>query len=156
MSQYVQGAGDVNQNYEKLLGLPNNFGQSGFPNIGANLIMPYGGSQYNYGMNQMITNFDQNMTKILGKHQIVFGGRYGHERFGYLPDRQADTIAFSNQATAVYDPATGANYGAVPTLASSTLIFFSAQPVPTAKSRTPHSATSANRKLTSTFKITTA
>jgi hypothetical protein len=31
MRQYVQGAGDVNQNYEKLLGLPNNFGQAGFP-----------------------------------------------------------------------------------------------------------------------------
>jgi hypothetical protein len=114
MRQYVQGAGDVNQNYEKLLGLPNNFGQSGFPTIGANLIMPYGGSQYNYGMNQMITNLDQNMTKILGRHQIQFGGRYRHERFGYLPDRAADTIAFSNQATAVYDPATGSNYGARP------------------------------------------
>lgn len=114
MSQYVQGAGDVNQNYEKLLGLPNNFGQSGFPEIGGNLIMPYGGSQYNYGMNQMLTNFDHNMTKIAGKHQIQFGGRYRHERFGYLPDRAADVINFSNQATAVYDPATGANYGARP------------------------------------------
>ena len=112
MRQYVQGASDVNQNYEKLLGLPNNFGQSGFPTIGANLIMPYGGSQYNYGMSQIITTLDENMTKIAGKHQFQFGGRYRHERFGYLPDRQADTIAFSNQATAVYDPATGTNYGA--------------------------------------------
>jgi hypothetical protein len=43
---YVQGGGDVNQNYEQLLGLPNNFGQSGFPTIGSNLIMPYGGSQF--------------------------------------------------------------------------------------------------------------
>jgi hypothetical protein len=112
MRQYVQGAGDVNQNYEKTLGLPNNFGQSGFPNIGANLIMPYGGSQYNYGMSQRITNLDQNMTKIWGKHTTQFGARYRHEKFGYLPDRQADTIAFSGLATAVYDPATGANYGA--------------------------------------------
>ncbi len=112
MRQYFQGAGDVNQNYEQLLGLPNNFGQSGFPNIGANLIMPYGGSQFNYGMSQRLTNFDQNMTKIWGKHTTQFGGRYRHEKFGYLPDRAADTIAFSNLATAVYDPATGANYGA--------------------------------------------
>jgi len=113
MRQYVQGAGDVNQNYEKLLGLPNNFGQSGFPTIGANLIMPYGGSQYNYGESQILTNFDQNFTKIFGKHQFQFGARYRHERFGYLPDRAADTIAFSNQATAVYDPATGTNYGSL-------------------------------------------
>jgi len=112
MRQYFQGAGDVNQNYEKLLGLPNNFGQSGFPNIGNNLIMPYGGSQFNYGMSQMLTNLDQNMTKISGKHTLQFGGRYRHERFGYLPDRQADSVTFSSLATAVYDPATGANYGA--------------------------------------------
>jgi hypothetical protein len=114
MRQYVQGAGDVNQNYEKLLGLPNNFGQSGFPTIGANLIMPYGGSQYNYGMSQILSTLDENMTKIWGKHEFQFGARYRHERFGYLPDRQADTIAFSNQATAVYDPATASNYGARP------------------------------------------
>jgi hypothetical protein len=110
MRQYVQGGGDVNQNYEKILGLPNNFGQSGFPNIGANLITPYGGSQYNYGMSQRLFNFDQNMTRILGRHTLQFGGRYRHETFGYLPDRQSDTIAFSNLATAVYDPSTGANY----------------------------------------------
>jgi hypothetical protein len=113
MRQYFQGAGDVTQNYQRILGLPNNFGQSGFPEIGSNLIMPYGGSQFNYGMSQMLTNVDENMTKISGKHTIQFGGRYRHERFGYLPDRQADTVAFSNLATAVYDPATGANYGAL-------------------------------------------
>src|SRR6266436_370436 len=98
-------------NYESLLGLPNNFGQTGFPAIGSNLIMPYGGSQWNYGMNQRIDTADENLTKIWGKHQLAFGGRYRHERFGYLSDRSADTIAFSNQATAVYDPTSGVNYG---------------------------------------------
>jgi Carboxypeptidase regulatory-like domain len=111
---YVEGGGDVNQNYERLLGLPNNFNQTGFPTIGANLIMPYGGSQFNYGMSQILTTIDENMTKIWGNHQFAFGGRYRHERFGYLPDRSADTIAFTNQATALYDPSTGANYGAMP------------------------------------------
>jgi hypothetical protein len=111
---YVQGAGDVNLDYEKILGLPNNFGQSGFPNIGSNLLTPYGGSQYNYGMSQIISTLDENLTKVWGKHQLQFGGRYRHERLGYLPDRAADTISFSNQATGVYDPATGANYGVKP------------------------------------------
>ncbi len=110
---YVQGGGsNVNEDYESLLGLPNNFGQSGFPTIGSNLIMPYGGSQFNYGMSQIISTLDENLTKIIGKHELAFGGRYRHERFGYLPDRSADTVAFSNLATADYDPATGANYGA--------------------------------------------
>ncbi len=76
--------------------------------------MPYGGSQWYYGMSQIISTLDENMTKIWGKHQLAFGGRYRHERFGYLSDRSPDTIAFSNLATAVYDPTTGANYGAKP------------------------------------------
>ncbi|MDQ6675851.1 MAG: carboxypeptidase-like regulatory domain-containing protein [Acidobacteriota bacterium] len=109
---YVQGGGDTNANYENLLGLPNNFGQSGFPTIGANLIMPYGGTQFNYGISQILSNLDENMTKIMGRHQLQFGGRYRHERFGYLSDRSPDTIAFTSQATALYDPSTGANYGA--------------------------------------------
>ena len=118
---YVQGGGDSNRNYEQLLGLPNNFGQSGFPSIGAgsmtvssNLLTPYGGTQFNYGMSQILSTLDENLTKIAGKHQLAFGGRYRHERFGYLPDRSSDTIAFSNLATADYDPTTGANYGALP------------------------------------------
>ena len=85
-------------------GLPNNFGQTGFPAIGSNLLMPYGGSQWNYGMSQIIATLDENLNKIWGKHQFAFGGRFRHERFGYLSDRSPDQIAFTNLATAVYDP----------------------------------------------------
>ncbi len=121
---YVQGANISNQNYEAQLGLPNNFGQVGFPTIGSNLIMPYGGSQFNYGMSQILSTLDENLTKVWGKHQLVFGGRYRHERFGYLSDRSADTIAFSNQATAVYDPTSGANYTAKPNTGYADADFF--------------------------------
>lgn len=121
---YVQGADISNQNYEAQLGLPNNFGQTGFPTIGSNLIMPYGGSQFNYGMSQILSTLDQNFTKVLGNHLLAFGMRYRHERFGYLSDRSADTIAFSSQATAVYDPSTGANYGAKPNTGYADADFF--------------------------------
>ncbi len=107
---YVQGNNISNQDYESQLGLPNNFGQVGFPTIGSNLIMPYGGSQFNYGMSQILSNLDENLNKIWGKHQLAFGGRYRHERFGYLSDRSADTIAFSALGTADYDQTSGANY----------------------------------------------
>ncbi len=109
---YIEGNPVSLGNYEAQLGLPNNFGQIGFPEIGSNLIMPYGGSQWNYGMNQRIGTIDENMTKVWGKHTFTFGGRYRNERFGYLSDRAPDQTAFSNQATAIYDPSTGANYGA--------------------------------------------
>jgi hypothetical protein len=110
--------------YEQILGLPNDFSQAGFPAIGSNLIMPYGGSQWYYGMSQILTTLDQNFTKAYGKHQLAFGGRYRHERFGYLSDRSPDTVAFSNLATAVYDPTTGANYGAKPNTGYADADFF--------------------------------
>jgi hypothetical protein len=113
-SMYVEGNPVSQANYEAQLGLPNNFGQIGFPAIGTNLIMPYGGSQWNYGMNQRIDNIDQNFNLIKGKHQFAFGGRYRHERFGYLSDRSPDMVAFSRLATAIYDPTTGANYNPRP------------------------------------------
>jgi hypothetical protein len=113
MRQYVQGGGPINEDYEQELGLPNNFGQTGFPNIGANLIMPYGGSQFNYGMSQVLSNIDENLTKVIGRHQLAFGGRYRHERFGYLPDRSSDTLTLGAYATAEIDPTSGANYTAL-------------------------------------------
>ena len=121
---YVQGNQASLANYEQQLGLPNNFGQVGFPAIGANLTMPYGGSQWYYGMSQIISTLDQNFIKSVGKHQLTFGGRYRHERFGYLSDRSPDTIAYSNLATAVYDPTTGANYGAKPNTGYADADFF--------------------------------
>jgi hypothetical protein len=115
---YVQGNQASLADYEQQLGLPNNFGQIGFPAIGsANgaipaLLMPYGGSQWYYGMSQMLATLDENVNKIWGKHQLAVGGRIRHERFSYLSDRSPDQIQFSNLATAIYDPTTGANYGA--------------------------------------------
>ena len=111
---YVEGNEASKANYEQQLGLPNNLGNPGFPAIGANLIMPYGGSQWNYGMSQRLTTIDENLNKIWGKHQFAFGGRWRHEKFGYLSDRSPDQITFTNLATAIYDPASGANYAPRP------------------------------------------
>ncbi|MBY0506823.1 MAG: carboxypeptidase-like regulatory domain-containing protein [Bryobacteraceae bacterium] len=108
---YVEGNDASRKNFEKQFGLPNNFGQIGFPAIGANLLMPYGGSQWNYGMSQRVSTLDQNFNKIAGKHQFAFGARIRHEKFGYMSDRSPNTIAYSNQATGLYDPSTGINFG---------------------------------------------
>jgi hypothetical protein len=121
---YVQGNQASLADYEAQFGLPNDFGQGGFPAIGSNLIMPYGGSQWNYGMSQILSTVDENLKKIWGKHQLTFGGRYRHERFGYLSDRSPDTVVYSNLATAEYDPTTGANYGAKPNTGYADADFF--------------------------------
>ncbi|NDJ13783.1 MAG: hypothetical protein EBY17_21740 [Acidobacteriia bacterium] len=121
---YVQGNQVSLGNFEKQFGLPNNFGNVGFPDIGANLFMPYGGSQWYYGMSQRVSTLDENLNKVWGKHQLAFGFRFRHERFAYLSDRSPDQIAFSTLATAVYDPTTGANYGARPNTGNQNADFF--------------------------------
>jgi hypothetical protein len=108
--QYVGGGGNPNLNYEQMMGLPNNFGETGFPNTSGEISI-LSTTQYQYKENQIIANVDENLTKTMGKNQMQFGGRFRHERFQYLPDRSSDTIAFSTQGTALEQPSTGTNYG---------------------------------------------
>lgn len=110
---YYGAGGTPNANFEKMLGLPNNFGQPGFPQIGTNLVMNYSGTQFNYGSSQVLTNIDENLSKTINRHQLFFGGRYRHERIGALPDRTQDTIAFNGMATGLIDPKSGAGYSAL-------------------------------------------
>jgi hypothetical protein len=110
--QNTIGGGHPELNYEQMLGLPNNFGATGFPDIDPSGFANLFGTQWNYDEAQIITNIDENLSKTLGKHLLQFGGRYRHERFGYLPDRTHDTISFNGQATALENPASGANYAA--------------------------------------------
>jgi hypothetical protein len=121
---YVVGNDVSMQNYEKQFGLPNNLGNIGFPAIGANLFMPYGGSQWFYGMSQRVSTIDQNFNKIWGKHQFAFGVRIRHERFAYLSDRSVDEVTFTNQATGIYDPTTGINFGTRPNTGNQNADFF--------------------------------
>jgi carboxypeptidase family protein len=111
-NQYVHDGGSVTADYESKIGLPNNFGEGGFPTIGTGLVSPYSGNQGGYRGTQIISNIDENLSKTVGLHQLQFGGRYRHERLGYLPDRQSDTIAFGNYASALENPASGTNYTA--------------------------------------------
>jgi hypothetical protein len=99
---YVQGNEVSLGNFGKQFGLPNNFGNVGFPDIGANLFMPYGGSQWYYGMSQRVSTLDENLNKVWGKHQLAFGFRFRHERFAYLSDRSPDQVAFSTLATSSF------------------------------------------------------
>jgi hypothetical protein len=121
---YVQGPDRSMANFEKQFGLPNNLGNPGFPAIGANLFMPYGGSQWYYGMSQRVSTIDENLNKIWGKHQFAFGFRIRHEHFAYLSDRSVDEVTYTNQATGIYDPTTGANYGVRPNTGNQNADFF--------------------------------
>ncbi len=95
-------------NFETDMGLPNNFGEPGFPYF-ENIVFPVDGTQFIYGVTQIIDNLDENMVKTMGKHQLMFGGRYRHERFGSRPDEAQDNLQFgtsSAPATGLLNPST--------------------------------------------------
>lgn len=119
-----RATGDPNYNYESQLGLPNNFGEAGFPYINGDSIMTspnltgitgseLQGTMFSYGMSQIVSSIDENITKIIDKHQLNFGGRYRHEHFGSLPDRSFDYVNLGTSGTALYDTTSGANYTAL-------------------------------------------
>jgi hypothetical protein len=104
---------------EKVLGTPNNFGEPGFPQIGplpgvggndvgysSYPLRWLDGTQFIYGISQIISNVDENLTKTLGRHQMQFGGRIRHERFGYAFDEAGDTVSFTSQSTGLLNPTT--------------------------------------------------
>lgn len=109
-NQNITAGGNPLYDYESALGLPNNFGEKGFPNISTGLGYANNGTMFNYQEAQIISTLDENLTKTVGKNQMQFGGRYRHERFGYLPDRLADSESVSGYATALYNTGSGANY----------------------------------------------
>lgn len=107
--EFNAAEGTPNANFEKQLGLPNNFGEPGFPYV-ESIISPMDGTQFQYGVTQIISEIDQNFTKTLGRHQLHFGGRYRHERFGETPDESKDTVNFNGNGTGLEDPTTNNKY----------------------------------------------
>ena len=110
MAQHNFAGGTPTVALEKVLKTPNNFGEPGFPAFGVpngslpgllNGLWGYGGTQFIYGISQIVVNFDDNITLTRGKHQFQFGGRYRHEHFGWLPDESADNVLVSGLGTAL-------------------------------------------------------
>ena len=99
------------------LGLPNPFGGLGFPRISSTGF----GMDYDSSANlnidfSRIYNVDQNFTKVHGRHELQFGGRWRYESLDILPDQQVThgQVFFTTNATALYDPTSGSAYGPVP------------------------------------------
>ena len=123
LGSWVLTGVDPNVNYEAPLGMPNNFGEPGFPNIGG-LIFGFTTSQNSTLASQLITNIDENMTKVVGRHQLHFGGRFRHNRDASLPAAPVDSISFAPTSTSIYNTSTGANYGNTPNTGYGDASFF--------------------------------
>jgi hypothetical protein len=109
--------GDFYQDWSGQLGLPNPFGSSGFPNVtgtGVNMTFVQGDTRRQN--KSLIYNIDQNFTKIAGKHEVQFGGKFRMDRANVLPDQQyaSGLFDFASNATGLYDPTSGSSYSATP------------------------------------------
>ena len=99
------------------LGLSNPFNGLGFPRtIDTGFGMDYDSSaNLNIDFSR-IYNLDQNFTKVRGRHEFQFGGRWRYESLDILADQQETmgTISFASLGTSLYDPASGSAYGSCP------------------------------------------
>lgn len=119
-----EDTGDIN--YADMLGLPNPFGAYGMPDVkNTGFGMTYQGVKPRKNTTEIVV-IDENLTKIYGRHELQFGGRFRYENLQVLPDQQftQGNDTFNSLATALYDPTTGSAYGAVPRTGSDTANMF--------------------------------
>ena len=104
--------GDGVTKYDDILGLPNPFDQVGFPyiqNIGfgdSNYLRPYNRNKFAYNF----WIFDDNATKIVGKHELQFGVHARFDLLDTIPQLVFYTgqVDFNNCSTCLYDPTSSA------------------------------------------------
>lgn len=112
---YQDVRGGVYGNWSEQLGLQNSFGGNLFPfiqNIGFYQFVQPDNRRNN---RTWIGVIDENVTKVLGKHTLQFGGRYRVDRVYEQPDGSSDpSLSYGAASTGVYNPATGTAYGVQP------------------------------------------
>ncbi len=112
-------------NYDAQFGLPNPYNVLGFPNIlGAStggaqgsIFEEYATADNTRSQSTQILQIDENLTKIIGKHQTTFGGRYRRDHIDTVPDESPNgsTVQFDGLGTGQFNAATAASgaYSAV-------------------------------------------
>ena len=107
------------------LGLPNPFQNPYIANYSTSVgfTMDYFTQEPRHGINRNIT-LDQNFTKIRGRHEFQFGGRFRYNTLDILSDQPRLTSQFNSLATSLYDPTSGSAYGAVPRTGHDSANFF--------------------------------
>ena len=102
-------------NLASFLGMPNPVGSTWTPFSvsGPGFALAYSVQQPRENFSDILV-IDQNFTRIHGRHEILFGGRYHQEYLHSLIDQPSDTVSFSSNFTGLFDPTSGSAYSAVP------------------------------------------
>lgn len=106
----VDGPPDKQANFSQLLGLPNPYGEIGFPNItGLGNFMTYTEGDNRRALTSKILSIQQNYSLIRGTHDIQFGWALLKDTEHLLPDQGAisGSASFSSLATALQSPTLG-------------------------------------------------
>jgi hypothetical protein len=125
--QYSENQPNASQNISAMLGTPNPFNVGGAPyiyNFGYGTPQTFAGVVPRTALTKIYSG-EQNFTKAIKNHQLEFGWRYRQEYLDTVPDHpdQSD-VYFDSNATSVYDPSTGAAWGALPYTGANTANFF--------------------------------
>jgi hypothetical protein len=110
-SKTMDGAPSQQQNWAAVLGLPNPYGEIGWPNIqsvGTNFTNYIEGDNRRF-ISSTITTAQQNYSWIKGNHTVQFGWTYHDEVQRYLPDEGniSGTATFNSLATALESSTSG-------------------------------------------------
>ena len=109
-------------NIDQQLGLPDPVGN---PGIGWPFIQLAGSSSVNWMTYwgwpasksiSRVGTLDENFTKIKGRHELLFGGRFQQEALDYFNGAQypAGLYTFNSNATSLLDPSSGSAYNPLP------------------------------------------
>ncbi|MDQ6759757.1 MAG: hypothetical protein M3Z32_07830, partial [Acidobacteriota bacterium] len=108
----VTGPVDQQQNWAQALGLPNPYGEIGFPNITSlGNLETYTEGDNRRALTSQILSLQQNYNLIRGTHNIQFGWSLYTERQHLLPDQGniSGSAAFNSMATALESPTLGSD-----------------------------------------------
>ena len=109
--------GTYDVNHADKLGLPNPFGETGFPTVsGTGFGMTYVQADTRRNNRTLVGTVDQTITWVRGRHEILLGGKFRNERLHVLPDQQfvSGNHSFSSGATGLFDPTSGTAFSATP------------------------------------------
>ena len=120
--------GPVQQDWSKFLGLPNPFGEIGWPALQNLDFRTYIEGDTRRMLRSLVDNVEQNFTEIRGTHNIQFGWRWHREKQTLLPDQGniSGYSDFNSLATALQSSTLGSNTSpqAVPQTGDNAANFF--------------------------------
>jgi hypothetical protein len=108
-SKTIDGPVNAQANFAQQLGLPNPYGQIGWPSILNVAFTQYVEGDNRRALGSTITNAQQNYSWIKNTHTIQFGWAYHYETQRLLPDQGniSGTANFNSLATALESPTSG-------------------------------------------------